>query len=515
LSQNLITALVECGCRDELFAGPSERVLVRAVECARRSDDPVARARLLTLLAPHKVELWPEAIRAIADVREESSRSVCLQQSLEHLPPAYFNSVIEIVEQLREMKLKAEMLADIATFGPTSVIPRVLNTVGELPRLRRACALAKVAFYAPSASFAEILRLAPWFESDEINAARDRLKAYLAVLPQRLTRNFLVLLLQHLYQEWTSIDGRSPAELYGPTPKVDPSGPSQSYWNFQKTDWNIALECSAFTTKTPRKDEWFVLSIWTHGPRARLRVRDLAKELNRAALAGRTTGLSAAKESQVTISFQPRDLVVRGDSNHPVSSIDRSFFWAGRPVNVDIVAKCPAEYDGGRVVETVSVLVEGLKVAELVVEIDFELANPEASSRFKRVESAFASYARKDIVEVIARLQAIEKMAPGIRLFWDVESLRAGDRWEERLREEIVNRDLLYLFWSENAAQSRWVDWEWHCAFQHRGIEYIDPLPLDGTAPPQELASLQFADRWVRHLRYEQLHKAAFRTTES
>jgi hypothetical protein len=110
-------------------------------------------------------------------------------------------------------------------------------------------------------------------------------------------------------------------------------------------------------------------------------------------------------------------------------------------------------------------------------------------------------------MDVIARLQAIEKMAPGIRIFWDVESLRSGDKWEERLSEEVLSKDVFYLFWSRNAAKSDWVKWEWTCAYQKKGIDYIDPVPLDETEPPAELKPLQFADRWVRHLRYEQMKR--------
>lgn len=76
-----------------------------------------------------------------------------------------------------------------------------------------------------------------------------------------------------------------------------------------------------------------------------------------------------------------------------------------------------------------------------------------------------------------ARLQAIEKAAPGIRLFWDVEGLRSGENWNERLAEEVISKDVFYLFWSENAAPSKWVSWEWQCAYQERGIDYIDPFP--------------------------------------
>lgn len=96
---------------------------------------------------------------------------------------------------------------------------------------------------------------------------------------------------------------------------------------------------------------------------------------------------------------------------------------------------------------------------------------------------------------------------PELDIFWDVESLRSGDKWEERLLEEVASKDIFYLFWSNNASQSRWVDWEWRRAYSKRGLDYIDPFPLDSTKPPKELEPLQFADRWVRHLEYEKVLK--------
>jgi hypothetical protein len=190
--------------------------------------------------------------------------------------------------------------------------------------------------------------------------------------------------------------------------------------------------------------------------------------------------------------------------------IERSFVWEGAPTNVDLLVQCPNEFGGDQLFETVDILVEGLKVGEAVISLRFGDSQADSSKiEFRPVRSAFASYSSSDISEVIARLQAIEKMVPGIRLFWDVESLRSGEKWHERLAEEILHKDTFYLFWSKNAAQSRWVNWEWRCAYSKKGLEYIDPLPLDQTKPPPELESLQFADRWVRHLRYEQLRTAA------
>jgi len=493
----------------DLFRAPSGPLITSALEKAAQSDKPEIRARLLTLIAPHRPELWGEAIQAIRSITDQSIRSECLQTSLKYLPPGYFDAALDATDRIDELHVRAKILPDLVAYGPRSLIPEVLFRVSKLPRMRKACALSKVAFYVPSPTLDDIFRLAPWSDSAAINIARDRLRAYISVLPPRLTRNFLVILLQELYKEWISEDGRFPRGLFGPVLREDPSRPPDSYWEFRKEDWNLALECSVFTGKSLPKDEWFALSVWLHVPAERTQVRELLKELNRDSLAGRTTGLHSAKGSRVSISFQPQHLQLKPHPNQPANSVVKSFVWQGDPVNMDIIVKYPKLDGQDHIFETANILVEGLKVGEVVIELDFHPGRGEASSTFRRIESAFASYSRQDATEVIARLQAIEKMVPGIRLFWDVESLRSGNKWEERLAEEVVNKDIFYLFWSENAAKSKWVNWEWSCAYHKRGIDYIDPFPLDQTKAPQELKSLQFADRWVRHLEYEKLKALA------
>lgn len=509
----LLTAAVESNSGwdvlSELFRAPSGLLINTALETVEQVKTPGIRSRLLTLIAPHKPELWTGAMQAIAQLDSETIQVECLQMAIASLPPAHFDKALEVAEQLRDMRLKAQILPDLAAYAPPHIIAKILFRVSEMPRMRKACALAKLAFYVPYPNVQDIFRLTPWSDSAAVNSALDRLKAYMSVLPSRLTRNILVVLLQQVYKDWISQDGRLPPELFGPVSKADPARPADSYWNFRKEDWNLSLECSVFTGKSLRKNQWFVLSFWLHVPAERTQVRELLKELNRDSLAGRTTGLHSAKGSQVSISFHPQHLQLKPDPNRPANSILKSFIWQGDSVNMDVIVRYPALDGDDLIFETASILVEDLKVGEVVIELNFQPCQGQASSVFRRVESAFASYSSQDITEVIGRLQAIEKMVPGIRLFWDVESLRSGEKWEERLAEEVVNKDVFYLFWSESAAKSKWVNWEWSCAYQKRGIDYIDPLPLDQTKPPQQLASLQFADRWVRHLQYEKLKSLA------
>jgi len=111
-------------------------------------------------------------------------------------------------------------------------------------------------------------------------------------------------------------------------------------------------------------------------------------------------------------------------------------------------------------------------------------------------KSAFASYASE---AVLGRIQGIHKVAPDLDVFLDVLLLRSGRQWEKELWREIPARDIFYLFWSRHARKSKWVEKEWRCALSKRGIEFIDPIPLEApekSPPPPELSSLHFND-WI------------------
>ena len=120
-----------------------------------------------------------------------------------------------------------------------------------------------------------------------------------------------------------------------------------------------------------------------------------------------------------------------------------------------------------------------------------------------RLRSAFISYASADRAKVVARIQGIQLACPDMDLFFDAESLRRGEHWETRLYQEIAQRDLFYLFWSQNAATSDWVQKELRYAMAQKTADYIEPIPLEGPEscpPPQCLMDKHFNDWTLRYL---------------
>ena len=80
----------------------------------------------------------------------------------------------------------------------------------------------------------------------------------------------------------------------------------------------------------------------------------------------------------------------------------------------------------------------------------------------------------------------------------------SGEIWEERIKHEIKERDIFYLFWSKNAKASKWVEMEWKTALKWKGIEFIDPIPLDSpeiAPPPTELSKIHFNDWFIPYIK--------------
>jgi hypothetical protein len=136
---------------------------------------------------------------------------------------------------------------------------------------------------------------------------------------------------------------------------------------------------------------------------------------------------------------------------------------------------------------------------ELLIGKSSEKAKPSAISKKEdRYRTAFASYASKDRRRVLERIQVIEKF--GIDVYTDVKCLRSGQKYEVEILNIIPKRDVFYLFWSEAARKSRWVEMEWRCALNTIGIDNIDPIPLSSpekAPPPPELSEIMHFNDWV------------------
>ncbi|MCI0559859.1 MAG: toll/interleukin-1 receptor domain-containing protein [Nitrososphaera sp.] len=158
---------------------------------------------------------------------------------------------------------------------------------------------------------------------------------------------------------------------------------------------------------------------------------------------------------------------------------------------------------------------QGITIAKVVFVVSVARQEPseyvDRSAGAVYPRTAFASYASENREEVLSRIQGMKKIAPDLDIFVDVLSLRSGQNWQAKLEEHVPKKDIFYLFWSQPAACSEWVEREWRLALQRRGLNYIDPVPLeepDRAPPPQELSALHFSDAYVAYIAYERLKRS-------
>ena len=261
-----------------------------------------------------------------------------------------------------------------------------------------------------------------------------------------------------------------------------------------------ALDAVHFTitappVMSPAKD--YELDFWAHLERQRTEVMARAKEQSLGGeIRARSVGpTKISRGSLLTVAVKIRELSVNPPSAH--------ISWEGEIGSAAFLVRVPQDAKCGTRAGAAIVYMDGLRVATVTFAVRVEMAEHEARqlpSVEKHIRRAFASYASKDRDSVLARVQGIQKGAPSLDIFLDVAKLRSGQHWQSVLREEICSRDILYLFWSEAASRSKWVDWEWHCALKHHGIEGIDPVPLvspDVVPPPQELACHLHFNDWI------------------
>ena len=189
----------------------------------------------------------------------------------------------------------------------------------------------------------------------------------------------------------------------------------------------------------------------------------------------------------------------------------QTFEWNGQCRTVSFELEVPADARPRDAVVTLEVFVhdrddapDAVQVATLRmgVEITAEaLAAPEPPQtvRAAAARTAFASYASQDRLDVLERVSSIRRSA-GLEVFVDVVDLRVGDQWNPELEKHILASDKLLLFWSENSARSRWVDWEWRQAVKAKGEDVLELHLLRSTPMdlvPQELRKYHFNDIYI------------------
>ncbi|MCQ2772695.1 MAG: toll/interleukin-1 receptor domain-containing protein [Bacilli bacterium] len=187
--------------------------------------------------------------------------------------------------------------------------------------------------------------------------------------------------------------------------------------------------------------------------------------------------------------------------------LEETFKWQGGRSVIQFYFDVPKDYDKKAVILNFEVYANGLKLSKLLSRVLIGGGENEGCPVSRQdVKEAFISYSSKDRYEVSLLVQGMSSIYKNVHVFWDVESLRSGDDWQKKIDEAIEKADVLYLCWSENAAKSENVKYEWQTGIRLHSVDFIVPIPLVAPNPelcpiPNELNKKHFNDMtvYIRH----------------
>lgn len=263
-----------------------------------------------------------------------------------------------------------------------------------------------------------------------------------------------------------------------------------------------AVDCTVFTAPEAWPGSTTLVQVFLHTPGQAADAATLAVEFDPDAIRRGFRGLEVPLPPGSLVQIELT--VVGGHVEDPVQRL----IWQGRPEAVQFVVGVPEDSPEAPLIGTVIVRRDGVPIGKVSYRVKVRRfgavgQQPRMSSRQRRFERAFASYASPDRREVLKRVQVLR--AAGIECFQDVLDLEPGQRWERELYRRIDTADLFLLFWSRSAKQSEWVRREVDYALgRQNGDPEADPdiRPVVIEGPPVELpwpdlAYLHFFDPLV------------------
>lgn len=182
-----------------------------------------------------------------------------------------------------------------------------------------------------------------------------------------------------------------------------------------------------------------------------------------------------------------------------ISDNTETLTWRGKYLNFQFAVYLPENYPKKQLLFNATVYFNNIIATKIKFVAKCSSIREQKMKVFRDdVLSAFISYASQDRNRVALIIQGMKKSRPDMEIFFDVDALRSGENWEQTLMNEIETRDILFLCWSQFAKESKWVDTEWRYALSTKGIDSIEPIPLEPPTvcpPPKELESKHFNDR--------------------
>lgn len=327
----------------------------------------------------------------------------------------------------------------------------------------------------------------------------------LLLLPALLAAG-AALLLAKSYRTGGVLDGARPQPVAAP-PQGPPSDEAVKQNEMKQvlvggtTKADDELQCSVFAPHECAPGDGVLVQAFAHLAEHAPLLEGLAKEADRDSARRGADGLGGVARGQELFFHL----------NMPGLEVDeplQSIVWNGEIESVQFGVTVPETFRPRRVNCKLTVSVQDFPIGH--VRFVFEVAaaprpageetRPYSSGQYVRYRKGFVSYASEDVAEVLARVQVMRLL--GIDCFQDLLSLKPGERWERELYKRIDESDVFFLFWSEAAHRSEWVEKEVRYALSRKGGDEekppeIMPVILEGpprVPPPSYLPEQHFND---------------------
>lgn len=248
---------------------------------------------------------------------------------------------------------------------------------------------------------------------------------------------------------------------------------------------------SAVAPKTFIRGEYTMIDIVMYEESFRKMVDEIISNSEVPVKETRSGTIHVSDNAMIKIQLYSPDILIEDNEEEQI--------WYREYLNFSFAIMLPENYTKRQILFTAAVYMNDVIATRLKFIVKTSSWREQKIEVYKEnVLSAFVSYASQDRQRVAMIIQGMKKARPDMDIFFDVDSLRSGEAWERALWSEIERRDTLFLCWSHYAQKSKWVDAEWRYAYKHKGVECIEPIPLESPAicpPPEELMDKHFNDK--------------------
>ena len=248
---------------------------------------------------------------------------------------------------------------------------------------------------------------------------------------------------------------------------------------------------SAIAPQSFAKGEYSIIDIVMYNEEFRGIVDEIIKNAEESVKETKSGVLVANEHSRIKIVLTSPDFTIEDNVEEQE--------WHGEYLKFSFAVELPQQYKKKQILFIATVYIDDVIATKLkFIAKNRAFKEQRLDVLREDVLSAFVSYASQDRNRVAMIIQGMKKARPDMDIFFDVDSLRCGEDWENTLWSEIDKRDVLFLCWSQFARDSKWVNAEWRYALEHKGEDCIEPIPIespDACPPPKELNKKHFNDK--------------------